>query len=183
MRKPSSLISWTQPEPDGGQSAGEGRQGSINADTRIAGDFSGYQPNAVKPHRQRDRQRHRGDAKQRQFVGGLPHRQSRRQFLRTCDMRHRSPASYELGILRTRDTGGGCAERPKCMKYSGRTAPPSPGGPLGWELSPGGAWPRLRGLSFIAPRALPGAARGYCRSGRNSYADRAPFRVLFARRD
>jgi hypothetical protein len=44
MRKPSSFISWIQPAPDGGRSAGEGRQGSINADTRIARDFSGRRP-------------------------------------------------------------------------------------------------------------------------------------------
>jgi len=38
MRKPSSFISWIQSGPDGGRSAGEGRQGSINADTRIDAD-------------------------------------------------------------------------------------------------------------------------------------------------
>jgi hypothetical protein len=45
----------------------------------------------------------------------------------TCVIgRHRL---YELGkSLRTRETGGGCAERPKCMKYSGRRAPRRPGG-------------------------------------------------------
>jgi hypothetical protein len=37
MRKPSSLISWIQSGPDGGRSAGEGRQGSMNADTRMPG--------------------------------------------------------------------------------------------------------------------------------------------------
>jgi hypothetical protein len=37
MRKPSSLISWIQSGPDGGRSAGDGRQGSINADTRMPG--------------------------------------------------------------------------------------------------------------------------------------------------
>src|SRR5262249_15517800 len=36
-RNPSCLISWTQPSPLGSRSAGEGRQGSINADTRMAG--------------------------------------------------------------------------------------------------------------------------------------------------
>ena len=33
-RKPSCLISWTQPGPDGGRSARNGRQGSMNANTR-----------------------------------------------------------------------------------------------------------------------------------------------------
>jgi UvrD-like helicase family protein len=52
----------------------------------------------VKPprnptNRQGTRQLEVGKPSQRQFVGGLPHRQSRRQFLRTCDMRHRSPPS------------------------------------------------------------------------------------------
>jgi hypothetical protein len=37
MRKPSSLISWIQSAPGGGRSAGEGRQDSINADTRMPG--------------------------------------------------------------------------------------------------------------------------------------------------
>jgi hypothetical protein len=37
MRKPSSLISWIQSGPEGRRSAGEGRQGSINAETaRVA---------------------------------------------------------------------------------------------------------------------------------------------------
>src|SRR5262245_48377313 len=35
-RKPSCLISWPQPAPLGGRSVGEGRQGLINADTRIS---------------------------------------------------------------------------------------------------------------------------------------------------
>jgi hypothetical protein len=36
----------------------------------------------------------------------------------------------------------------------------SPGGPLGWELSPGGAWPRLRGLSFYAAVDLARGSAG-----------------------
>src|SRR5262249_35071210 len=48
MRKPSSLTSWIQPGPDGGRSAGEGRQGSINADTRIAEGFRAS-ADTVKP--------------------------------------------------------------------------------------------------------------------------------------
>jgi hypothetical protein len=36
----------------------------------------------------------------------------------------------------------------------------SPGGPFGWELSPGGAWPRLRGLSFYRRRGPRQGQRG-----------------------
>ena len=48
MRKPSSLISWIQSRPDGGRSAGDGRQGPTNAETRIGGDFSGQRPPASR---------------------------------------------------------------------------------------------------------------------------------------
>src|SRR5438045_6208931 len=44
MRKPSSFISCSHSRPDGGRSAGKGRQGSINAETRITRDFSGHRP-------------------------------------------------------------------------------------------------------------------------------------------
>jgi hypothetical protein len=36
------FISWIQSGPDGGRSADEGRQGSINADARIARALSGH---------------------------------------------------------------------------------------------------------------------------------------------
>src|SRR5438045_840775 len=44
MRKPSCLISWTQPGPDGGRSAGDGRQGGTATPVCVAfRDFSSFQ--------------------------------------------------------------------------------------------------------------------------------------------
>ena len=51
MRK--CLISWTQPRPDGGQSAGEGGQCSINARHADSRGFLRAPAAGVKPQRQR----------------------------------------------------------------------------------------------------------------------------------
>ena len=65
-RKPSCLISRTQPGPGGGRSVGDGRQGSVNADTRMPG-VLGHQPTSSTIPKQEPRRDGRGEGAQAGF--------------------------------------------------------------------------------------------------------------------
>jgi len=91
MRKPSSFISWIQPGPGGGRSAGEGRQGSINADTRVAGFLLGHRPTSSSRGNLYSSCRPSQSAQNCSHAGRPNHRQSIARWSRACRSFHGRP--------------------------------------------------------------------------------------------
>jgi hypothetical protein len=144
MRKPSSLISWIQSGPEGGRSAGEGRQGSINADTRMWGFFRAP-ADGVKPHS--------GPQKPAQSVSGLAPRAARGILSRG--------SSRQVVALGSRSIP--TPQRGPRVLSSWAGAPCRPAEVF--DEIPQSESPPLRGLSFCSVLTGPPAASPMVRRG------------------